>query len=286
MQTKILLPLFVAAAVLTGCGDNQTAITGEGQTLVSVNGVDLKESLVTPQLAGIPAQLLAGRQNEIMQQLVGQLVDQEVARQEAERLDVMSGDNYKEQLARFEKQLKINTLMQNKISEAVTDEAVAGAYEQAKESFAYPAVRARHILVKTEKEARDIIRVATPKNFAELAKEKSQGPSAPQGGDLGYFKKENMVPEFAEVAFSTAKGKIARKPVKTQFGWHVVYVEDTQDKYIPPLAEVAQQLRQRLSQTVLQGYVQELKGKATIVYPKAEEAKEAMAKENMAKDAK
>lgn len=285
IQTKkqFFIPLFVAAAAISGCGDTQTAITGEGKTLVSVNGVDLKESLVQPQLAGIPQQLLAGRENQIVQQLVNQLVDQEVARQEADRLNIMSEEAYKTQLARFEKQLKVNLLMQKKVQEAVTDETIAAAYEQTKENFAYPAVRARHILVKTEKEAKDIIRVATPATFADIAQEKSQGPSAPQGGDLGYFKKENMVPEFAEVAFSTAKGKIAPKPVKTQFGWHVVFVEDTQDKYVPPLPEVAQQIRQQLSQTVLQGYVQELKSKATIIYPEAEKSEEG-AKEEMAKD--
>ena len=158
--------------------------------------------------------------------------------------------------------------MQNKIKEALTKEVVVGAYEKSKASMAYPAVKARHILVKTKKEAEDIIRVATPKNFADLAKEKSVGPSATNGGDLGFFKKEAMVPAFADVAFATKKGSIAKKPVKTQFGWHVIYVEDKNDAYVPPFAQVEAQLRNQLTQAIITGYMNGLKAKANIVYAK------------------
>lgn len=273
MSFKYIIPAVALSIALSACSEDKSLTSGEGETLVTVNGTPLKESLIAPQFAQIPPQMIAGREGDIKQQLLARLIEQEVVRQEAVRLNVMELDAYKNQLATFENQLKINTLMQQKVQEAVTAEALKAAYEKTKAQFAYPAVRARHILVKTEKEARALLKVVNAQNFADMAKEKSQGPSAPQGGDLGYFKKEAMVPEFAEVAFSTAKGKIANKPVKTQFGWHVVFVEDKQDAFVPPLTQVEPQLRQQLSQTVLQGYMQELKSKAKIEFADALTAK-------------
>src|SRR3972149_11399986 len=99
---------------------------------------------------------------------------------------------------------------------------------------AEPEVRARHILVPTEAEAKAVLdEIKKGTDFAELAKQKSKDPgAAAEGGDLGYFAKEQMVPEFAEAAFKMNKGQIS-EPVKTQFGWHVIKVEDKRTKTVP-----------------------------------------------------
>ena len=103
-------------------------------------------------------------------------------------------------------------------------------------------VRARHILVETEDEAKAIVeQLKGGADFATLAKEKSKDPGAADGGDLGYFGKEQMVPEFAEVAFKMYPGQISN-PVKTQFGWHIIKLEDKRTKPVPEFEKVKDQI--------------------------------------------
>jgi peptidyl-prolyl cis-trans isomerase C len=106
-------------------------------------------------------------------------------------------------------------------------------------------ISARHILVETEEEAKALItELDAGKDFAELAKEKSTGPSAGQGGDLGFFTKGRMVPEFEAAAFEITPGEYGKEPVKTQFGWHVIKVEERRETAPPAFEEVADQVRQ------------------------------------------
>jgi peptidyl-prolyl cis-trans isomerase C len=104
-------------------------------------------------------------------------------------------------------------------------------------------VRARHILVPTEKEAQAILdELKRGTDFAELARQKSKDPgAAAEGGDLGYFTKDQMVPEFSEVAFKLNKGELS-DPIKTQFGWHIIRVEDKRSKRPPDFADVKDQV--------------------------------------------
>src|ERR1700733_12591710 len=126
---------------------------------------------------------------------------------------------------------------------AMTDEAMHKVYDEAVKQMANEQeVHARHILVTTEDEAKAVA-AALKKgaDFAALAKDKSKDPSAADGGDLGYFTKDQMVPEFADVAFKLDKGQIS-DPVHTQFGWHVIKVEDKRTKPTPTFDEVKGQL--------------------------------------------
>jgi len=139
-----------------------------------------------------------------------------------------------------------NLYFKKHVVDAVTDDEVKARYE--KEIAALPKqeeVRARHILVKTEDEAKAIIaELDKGKDFVELAKEKSTDPNKSEGGDLGYFTKGRMVPEFEQAAFAMEKGTYSKTPVKTQFGFHVIKVEDKRDAPPPAYEDVAQQVRQ------------------------------------------
>src|SRR2546430_8569212 len=105
-----------------------------------------------------------------------------------------------------------------------------------------PEVRARHILVETEDEAKAVVaELKKGADFAELAKAKSKDPGSADGGDLGYFTKDQMVPEFSEVAFKLEKGQLS-DPVKSQFGWHVIKVEDKRERQPPEYDKVKDQL--------------------------------------------
>ena len=267
-SATVALAVLVAACNIGGGSDS-----GSGETLATVNGSAIKESRVSEQMAQIPAELLQGREVEVRRQLLDRVIDQELVAQEAKKLDITSDAEYQKRLKLMTLQLQADAVMARKVSETVTPAALQSAYDARKAQLAFPAVKAKHILLPTEAEANAIIAIATPQNFAQLAKEKSKGPSAQQGGDLGWFRREAMVPEFAAVAFSTPVGTVAKKAIKTQFGFHVILVEERNNSYVPPLDQVAPQLREELAQTVLQGYLGDLRKNATITYADAPAAK-------------
>jgi len=163
---------------------------------------------------------------------------------EAEKLD--QTDEFKKLMAFQRDRALHNAIFKASVVDPVSEADLKARYE--KELAASPAeeeVSARHILLESEDEAKAVIaELETGKDFAELAKEKSTGSSAAQGGDLGFFTKGRMVPEFEAVAFTLQAGEYAKEPVKTQFGWHVIKVEERRETAPPPFEEVADQVRQ------------------------------------------
>jgi peptidyl-prolyl cis-trans isomerase C len=147
----------------------------------------------------------------------------------------------------------------------MTDDAMHKVYDEAiKQTPNEQEVHARHILVATEGEAKDIeAQLKNGADFATLAKEKSKDPGAAEGGDLGYFTKDQMVPEFAEAAFKLDKGQIS-DPVKTQFGWHIIKVEDKRIKPTPTYDEVKGQLQNYVARRAQADLVDNLRKSATI----------------------
>lgn len=252
-----------SALMLAACGDKNK---DSGETLATVNGVAVKESRIDEQYSQIPQQMIQGREADVKRQILDRVIDQELIAQEAKREKVTNDADYKKQLAVVENQLQANYVIAKKVSETLTPEALKQAYEASKANNTFPAVRARHILVPTEAEANNILATVTPANFEAMAKKYSKGPSASTGGELGWFRREAMIPEFASVAFSTPVGTVAKTPVKTQFGWHVILVEERNDRYVAPFEQMEPQLRQELAQTVVQGYLNDLRKSATITY--------------------
>jgi peptidyl-prolyl cis-trans isomerase C len=172
---------------------------------------------------------------------------------------------------------------------ALTDEAMHKVYDEAvKQIGAQPEVHARHILIRAaagDDKASDaakakieavIARLNKGEDFVTVAKEVTEDPSGkPNGGDLGYFTKEQMVPEFADTAFKLDKGQISG-PVKTQFGWHVIKVEDKRIKPPPKFDEVKQQIEQYVVRKAQADLVTKLRGEAKVekFYKPAEEPKQ------------
>jgi peptidyl-prolyl cis-trans isomerase C len=260
-----LLAAVALSALLAACGDEK----GTGNVVATVNGEAIYESQINEQLSQIPANLLEGREADIRRQITENLVQKTLLSQEAEKLNVEKDPSFTAVLNNAREQLEANFVIQNKVNAALTDETLRNVYETQKDRLAFPAVKAKHILVSTEAEAQNLIRIANPDNFSDLARQSSTGPSKDQGGDLGWFRREAMIPEFASVAFSTPKGTVAQQPVKTQFGWHVILVEDRNDAYVPPFEAVAEQLRQQLAQEVVQGSLQEMRAAAKVEYKDA-----------------
>ena len=159
--------------------------------------------------------------------LINYLADVIVLSQAAEKQGLADRPDVKRRLAFDHNRLLMESLLQDAGKAALSDEAEHKVYDEAvKQMTNEEEVHARHILVPTEDEAKAILaQLKGGADFATLAKEKSKDPGGADGGDLGYFTKEQMVPEFAEVAFKLDKGQLS-DPVKTQFGWHIIKVED------------------------------------------------------------
>jgi peptidyl-prolyl cis-trans isomerase C len=149
----------------------------------------------------------------------------------------------------------------------VSDEAVKAEYDKVKAQRAGNEYKARHILVAKEADAKDIIAKLkkNPKAFEALAKEKSMDPgSKERGGDLGWFDPHSMVPEFGAAVAKLEKGKFTEEPVKSQFGYHVIMLEDSRPIAFPPLEQVKEQLKQQVQQQNLKKFFDDVKAKAKI----------------------
>jgi len=150
----------------------------------------------------------------------------------------------------------------------IREETVRAEYDQAKARAGTEEYRPSHILVNTEKEARDIIaRLTTARrkaNFADVARQQSKDTSAGNGGDLGWVLPANLVPEFAAAMTRLKKGEISRVPVQTQFGWHVIRLDDTRKLDFPPYEELRDRIAGQIQQVMLRRFIAELRATAKI----------------------
>ena len=229
-------------------GQTSAGTDGADPVVARVNGQIILRSQFMEVWAGLPDQYRSAPMQEIYPHLLRQLVDTKLAAQAAERDKLHDDAAVKRQLTFARVQVLARAFLQRRVEAAVGDEALRARYDAFVKSFPREdEVRARHILVPAEMEAKGIIaELEGGADFAKLAREKSKGPSGPRGGDLGYFGKGQMVPPFAEAAFALQPGEFTKRPVKTQFGWHVIKVESRR-KALPPSfddkkAELAQQL--------------------------------------------
>lgn len=203
--------------------------------------------------------------SQILPRLIEFYVDQQLIQQAAEGRGLENDPQVIEQLERLKSQMVQQAYLRDEIADRVTEDKIREAYEKRLETMTQePEVRARHILVKTEDEAEALLReLSDGASFEDLARDKSTGPSGPQGGDLGYFVAGTMVPEFSEAAFSMEPGEVSA-PVQTDFGWHVIKVEDRRLKPLPTYEEMLPQIRDELSNEAVELVMTELRGRATI----------------------
>jgi peptidyl-prolyl cis-trans isomerase C len=181
--------------------------------------------------------------------VVNYLADIMLVAQAAEAKKLADMPDFKRRLALARNRLLMETMLQAEGKTGLTDEAMRKTYEEAsKQMSAEKEVHARHILVDTEEEAKTIAEeLKKGGDFAELAKRSKEQGAAERAGDLGYFTKEQMVPAFSEAAFALEPGKIS-DPVKTEFGWHVIKVDDTRARQAPPFDQVKGQIEKYLVQ--------------------------------------
>ncbi len=230
-----------------------------------VNGVDIHESDI-----GFAEEEIGGNMPSIPPEqkrdyLINYLVDVVVLSQAAEKQKLDDRPAVKHRLVFDRNRLLMEMLLQDAGKSALSDAAEHQVYDDAvKQVKSEQEVHARHILVPTEDEAKAILaQLKGGADFAVLAKEKSKDPGAAEGGDLGYFTKDQMVPEFAEVAFRLDKGQLS-DPVKTQFGWHIIKVEDKRIKPTPTFEQVKPQIENYVAHRAQAELVENLRKSATV----------------------
>ena len=198
--------------------------------------------------------------------ITDEMIATEILRQEAINAGISKRPEIVEQIKRQESNIVINTLMTEKFADLkFTEDELKAEYARLIGLDDASEYKARHVLLQTEEEAKVVIEELNGgANFEELAKAKSQGPSAPNGGDLGWFRAETMVPAFAEAIKVMDKGAYSTESVNTRFGWHVILLEDKRTTEQPKFEDVKQNVQQSLTRLAIESYVDELEGKATI----------------------
>jgi peptidyl-prolyl cis-trans isomerase C len=197
--------------------------------------------------------------------LINYVTDVVVLSQAAGKQGLADRPDIKRRLDFDRNRLLMESLLQETGKAALSDAAEHQVYDEAvKQMTNEEEVHARHILVPTEDEAKAVLaQLKAGADFATLAKEKSKDPGGADGGDLGYFTKEQMVPEFAAVAFKLDKGQLS-DPVKTQFGWHIIKVEDKRTKPTPTFDQVKSQLENYVAHRAQAALVEKLRAGANI----------------------
>jgi peptidyl-prolyl cis-trans isomerase C len=222
---------------------------------------DVSEAAKTlpPQMQGMPGQVL-------FPMVLDQLVDREALVHEARKDGLDQDPAVQKQMAAASDRALQTALIAKQVGPLVTEQAVRARYDQ--DMAGKPGeeeVHARHILVPTEAEAKDLIaQLKKGADFAALAKQKSKDPGAAQGGDLGFFKKTDMVPEFADAAFALKPGQYTQTPVHTQFGWHVIKVDERKRDEPPTFEQAHDELRQKMIQEDVQKVLAEARKDSTI----------------------
>ena len=235
--------------------------------VAKVDGMEVRESevaLAEEDLgSNIPPQVKGDARRDF---IVSYLTDIMLVAKAAEAAKAAEDKDFQTRLKFIRNKLLMESILQIEGKKAVTEQAMREVYDNAlKQMSGEEEVRARHILVATEDEAKTILAdLKKGGDFEVIAKEKSNDPgAAAQGGDLGYFSKDQMVPEFAEVAFKLSKGQLS-DPVKTQFGWHIIRVEDKRSKSPPSYEQVKDQVETFVQRKAQAEYVTKLREGAKI----------------------
>ncbi|NCQ25450.1 MAG: peptidylprolyl isomerase [Roseovarius sp.] len=252
------LALGLAFATTTAAQDNPTAET----VVATVDGTDITLGHMLVLRAGLPQQYDQAPADQLFPAILDQLIRQTLLMQaqgnEVSKVTQLRIDNERRAIIAA---AAIETALAGSVTEEALQELYASRFADAVPETEY---KAAHILVETEEKAQDLVRqIAGGANFAALAQEHSIGPSGPSGGDLGWFGNGVMVPEFFDAVAALEVGTVSA-PVQTQFGWHVIKLNETRIKERPALDEVRETLVQELQQQTFEAYLATLESGAKI----------------------
>lgn len=265
----LLISLLTASTLLTACNKNGSAPAADGKgaaaspkgAVAEVNGKEISAALFDFYARNRAGRAAADLKPEQKKELLDQLIGLEVAAQAAEKSGL---DKQGDTAARLEL-TRLNVLADAEVAKKFadyrpTEQELRAEYETQVAAMSNTEYHARHILVATEPFAQSLIdKIKGGANFEEIAKKESMDNSKAAGGDLGWFSPARMVPEFSKAVAELKKGQITDKPVKTEFGYHIIKLEDSRPATPPTFDEVKDRLGPMVQQKKVQAYVEELK---------------------------
>lgn len=274
----LLSTMLVVPALHGAYAQTVTTQTDPGSQVVArANGIEITEADIA--IASEDPSLALPDMGEDQRRgvIIGYLVDLKLGAQAAAEAKVSESEEFQRRLAYFREKLLLDDYLQLRVEAATTEEAARALYDESLSTVEpEDEVRARHILVPEEEEAKAVVaRLEAGEDFAAVAAEASQDPgSRTQGGDLGFFTKERMVAPFAEAAFALEPGQTSA-PVQSQFGWHVIRVEERRERPIPAFEEMRPQIDTYLARRAQQETILNLRQNAKIERLDAPEGEEA-----------
>ena len=256
-----------AASLLLATFFANSAFALDKDAVAAVNGKKITQKQYQDHLKLLSSQNRQGNQAPINRQAVlNDLINKEVLLQEAKKKKLDKDKKVKEQLRKLKENLMVQALLsKSPAAKPVTDKELQEVYDKQIKNADRSEYKARHILVKDEAKAKELIKKLNDgADFAETAKNESTGPSGKNGGDLGWFSPAQMVPAFSQATAKLMKGTHSQAPVKTRFGYHIIKLEDSRKRELPKFADVKEQIRPAIQNQRLQEYVVKLRNQAKI----------------------
>lgn len=232
---------YLLAGAMAAANAQDNVIANVGEQAITERELAFAEADLAEQFSQVPENLRKAA-------ILNALIDIKLLAQEAQAAGMADSDQFKARVKFLRDRALHNSFFQERIINDVSEEEVKARYDTEIAAMEpQQEIRARHILVKSEEEAKAVVaELDAGKDFVEAAKEHSTGPTGPNGGDLDFFGKGQMVPEFEEAAFGLKNGEYTSEPVKTQFGWHVIKREEDRTSPPPEFDAVKSQIRQVL----------------------------------------
>jgi peptidyl-prolyl cis-trans isomerase C len=242
------------------------AASDPNRVVAVVDGYEIRMSDVNAARDMLPPEAQAYPPNVVFDYLLNSIVNSRIVAQEARKTGVSKNADVQRRMARLEERMLEQEYLVGRVEKELDEKKVREAFDRMiKETPPEEEVRARHILVADEKSANDVIaRLNKGEDFAAIAKQVSTDGSAQAGGDLGYFTRERMVKPFSDAAFEMKPGTYSSKPVRSQFGFHVIRVEDKRNKKPPTFEEAADEVRMAARRELAESYVKALRDKAKV----------------------
>lgn len=226
----------------------------QGNPVVArVGDTEILRSEVLELITALPDHMRTEPLDVLFPMALEQVVNNQIISQKAENAGLEDDAEVTKAMEMAKAQIIRGAYVQREVNKAVTEAKLKAEYDSlVKQLPEVPEIKARHILVETEEKAKELVtKLDQGADFETLSRENSTGVTATNGGDLGYFGRGDMIPEFSEAAFALKKGEYTSKPVKTQFGWHLIEVEDKRNRPVPTFDEVKPQVEAKLRQEEL-----------------------------------
>lgn len=226
--------------------------SAEDPVVARANGGEVRRSDIMRLLTQLPAEARNMPPEQLFALGVERAIDRLLVAEAARGEGLQDDPEVRRRLEAAEADVLWEAYLQGRIQRELSEGRIRAAYDEIAAAATEDEVKARHILLASEQDARAVIReLEGGTDFQELAREKSIGPSRESGGDLGFFRRARMVAEFSEAAFALAPGEFSKTPVKTQFGWHVILVEKRRRAEAPTMQEALPDIQQAITREVL-----------------------------------